>query len=201
MPTGYTAKVEDGSVTELRDYMLICARAFGALIMMRDDPMDAPIPTKLEPDTGYYDKRITELTADIAKLSAMSADDVLTESLAANNEARRRHREYEAEDQRRLERHQAMAAKVEKWRPPTREHVEYKQFMLQQLEVSSQHLGSTLDLPAMPIGEEWRAKRLSDLQSQLAQNQRNRDQEIERTAGRQKWLDALLASLPGEVSA
>jgi hypothetical protein len=201
MPTGYTAKVESGETTELRDYILTCARAFGALIMMRDDPMDAPIPKKLEPDTRYYDERIASLTADIAKLSAMSSDDALTESLAANNEARRRHREFEAEDQLRLERHQAMAAMVEKWRPPTRDHVELKSFMLQQLEVSSRHLGGHRELPDMPIGEEWRQKRLSDLKWQLENARENRDKEIERTAGRQAWIDALFASLPEQVSA
>lgn len=201
MPTGYTAKVESGETTELRDYILTCARAFGALIMMRDDPMDAPIPRKLEPDTRYYDERIATLTADIAKLSAMSSDDALTESLAANNEARRRHREFEAEDQLRLERHQTMAAMVEKWRPPTRDHVELKSFMLQQLEVSSRHLGGHHKLPDMPIGEEWRQKRLSDLQWQLENAKEHRDKEIERTAGRQAWIDALFASLPEQVAA
>jgi hypothetical protein len=30
MPTGYTAKVNDGSITDLKSYALICARAFGA---------------------------------------------------------------------------------------------------------------------------------------------------------------------------
>ena len=43
MPTGYTADIQDGKITTLREYALSCARAFGALIMMRDDPHDAPI--------------------------------------------------------------------------------------------------------------------------------------------------------------
>lgn len=201
MPTGYTAKVESGEMTELSDYILTCARAFGALIMMRDDTMDAPIPRKLEPDTRYYDGRIETLTADIAKLSAMSSDEALTESLAANNEARRAHREYEAEDQKCLERHQAMAKKVLKWHPPTRDHIELKTFMLQQLEVSSRHLGGKRDLSEMPIGEAWRQKRLADLQWQLDSAKDNRAKEIARTAERQAWLDALFASLPEGVSA
>lgn len=204
MPTGYTAGVESGEVTELRDYMLICARAFGALISMRDDPMDAPIPEKLEASTTYYDKQIDALTTEIGRLSAMTADEAMTESLAANNDARRRHREYEAADQLRLDRHLAMAEKVKAWEPPSPEHAEYKAFMLQQLDVSSRWLGTKRELPAMPIGEEWRKQRLADLGENLAHARKSRAEEIERTAQRQKWLDDLRGSLPpvaGEVAA
>lgn len=37
MPTGYTASVQEGKVTEFRDFAMECARAFGALVMMRDE--------------------------------------------------------------------------------------------------------------------------------------------------------------------
>lgn len=204
MPTGYTAGVESGEVTDLRDYMLICARAFGALISMRDDPMDAPIPEKLEASTRYYDEQIAAVTAEIALLSSMTADEALTASLAANDDARRRHREYEAADQLHLDRHLAMAEKVKAWEPPSPEHAEYKAFMLQQLEVSSRWLGTKREIPPMPIGEEWRKQRLVDLGESLARARKNRAEEIERTAQRQKWLDNLRGSLPpvaGEVAA
>ena len=196
MPTVYTAKVEDGTVTELRDYMLICARAFGALVMMRDEPMDAPIPEKFEPSTKYYDEQIAVLTKEISRLSAMTADEALTASLAANDETRRRHREYEAADQLRLERHLAMAEKVKAWEPPSPDHVEYKAFMLQQLEESAKWLGTKRDLPPMSIGETWRQERLADLADSLARATKRRSEEIERTAQRQKWVDALRAALP-----
>ena len=35
MPTGYTAAVCSGEITEIKDFALSCARAFGALITMR----------------------------------------------------------------------------------------------------------------------------------------------------------------------
>lgn len=196
MPTSYTAKVEDGTVTELRDYMLICARAFGALVMMRDEPLDAPIPERFEPDTRYYDEQIAMLTKEISRITALTPDDALTESLAANNEVRRLHREREVADQERLRRHQAMAAKVRAWMPPSPDHDEYKAFMLQQLEESAKWLGTKRDLPPMSIGETWRQERLADLADSLARATKRRSEEIERTAQRQKWVDALRAALP-----
>lgn len=43
MPTGYTAKVESGEVTELRDYMLICAIGWIVSKMLRyREPIVAP---------------------------------------------------------------------------------------------------------------------------------------------------------------
>ena len=47
MPTGYTAPIKDG--ISFNDFMWGCARAFGALIMMRDDPPGTPIPERFEP--------------------------------------------------------------------------------------------------------------------------------------------------------
>lgn len=57
MPTGYTAAVEDGTITEFDDFAWQCARAFGALIMMRDDPMSAPIPQKFEPTAEHVEMK------------------------------------------------------------------------------------------------------------------------------------------------
>ena len=45
MPTGYTYDLYDGKDIEFPDFVMKCARAFGALIEIRDDPMDAAIPT------------------------------------------------------------------------------------------------------------------------------------------------------------
>ena len=48
MPTGYTAGVQDGTVTDFSEFALQCARNFGALVTMRDDPWSTPIPERFE---------------------------------------------------------------------------------------------------------------------------------------------------------
>ena len=52
MPTGYTLELYDGKDITFEEFVLKCARAFGALINMRDEPRDAPIPERFEP--SYY---------------------------------------------------------------------------------------------------------------------------------------------------
>jgi len=59
MPTGYTYPVVEGKITEFSDFALSCARAFGALITMRDDPHDTPIPETFEP-SDYNAKKLAE---------------------------------------------------------------------------------------------------------------------------------------------
>jgi hypothetical protein len=52
MPTGYTAKLYDGD-QKFQDFAMECARAFGALIEMRDEPMNAKIPETFEPSEHH----------------------------------------------------------------------------------------------------------------------------------------------------
>ena len=44
MPSGYTEGVASGKVTEFKEYALLCARAFGACISLRDEPLSLEIP-------------------------------------------------------------------------------------------------------------------------------------------------------------
>ena len=44
MPTGYTSGVATGEIKDFKTYALQCARAFGACIMLRDEPMSDEIP-------------------------------------------------------------------------------------------------------------------------------------------------------------
>ena len=76
MPTGYTAAIKDG--ISFNEYALSCARAFGALIMMRDEPADAPIPDEFKP-SDYHFKKIEEAKAELARLRAMSPDEAVSQ--------------------------------------------------------------------------------------------------------------------------
>ncbi len=70
MPTGYTAILMEKGQT-FQEFIMGCARAFGALIEMRDSPNDAPIPDKFEP-SDYHAKRIIELREKLAKFKLMT---------------------------------------------------------------------------------------------------------------------------------
>lgn len=68
MPTGYTADIAKGISFER--FALECARAFGATILMRDEPAGTEIPV-FQPNTFHADQ-IEAAKRDIAKFEAMT---------------------------------------------------------------------------------------------------------------------------------
>ena len=72
MPTGYTAGVATGEIKDFKTYALQCARAFGACIMLRDEPMSDEIP-EFKP-SDHYEKSLAKATADLAAFTAIYRD-------------------------------------------------------------------------------------------------------------------------------
>lgn len=79
MPTGYTAGVMDGTITEFKDYALQCARNFGALITLRDDPLSPDLPVLEVGD--YYEQHVKDAERELKRLSKMSSDQAEIEFL------------------------------------------------------------------------------------------------------------------------
>ena len=77
MPSGYTAAIKDGIT--FSDFAMNCARAFGALISMRDEPLDAPIPERVEP-TDYHAEKIKKAEERLSALIAMTAKELDAEA-------------------------------------------------------------------------------------------------------------------------
>lgn len=195
MPTGYTADVESGKTTELNDFVLHCARAFGALVSLRDD-FDAPIPEKIEPDTAYYDKRIGESLYQLSQLQAYTPEQVEYQAERAHEEAVSRWKE---QDERRLvrrARYQEMLEKVLAWQPPTEEHRELHKFMISQLRDSIRHdCDYESPRPERIEPGKWLQEAIEDAGRALAYSARSRYEEIERAKGRTEWVQQLLSSL------
>lgn len=192
MATGYTHKVcEDGE--PFNEFVWRCARAFGALVMQREEPMSAA-PRRPETDT-YYAQRLEENKADIERVRAMTdaecADASHGEHDRATMEVGRWRQGQEASNAR----VRAMIEQVTAWRPPTPEHDRLREFMLEQLNTSLstwQHQ----DPPPVLSGPAWRAKRMSDLQRDHARLTAEAGAEVERSKSRQAWFDALVKSVP-----
>lgn len=84
MPTGYTADLMEKGM-EFKPFVLQCARAFGALITMRDDSLDAPIPEKFEPD-DYHIKKLAEAIQEQKRLQSMTDDEKVSFGIQAREE-------------------------------------------------------------------------------------------------------------------
>lgn len=196
MPTGYTDIIGRGATFE--EFVLRCARAFGALVEMRDDSTDAAIPDKFEPGTYHAENlrkaeqqliKLENTTINAAKISA-NADYCL--AVVERNESIEKNRKT-------IEAYQAMLEKVVEWIPPTFEHQELKKFMIVQIESSRKFDDMEnyyLEHPVKKLtGIEYLAQQISSVERNITYYTENNQKEIERAAGRTQWIQDLRKSL------
>lgn len=159
MPTGYTADVESGKVTDFRTFALQCARAFGACIMQRDDPQaDPPKPREI---SLYYAESLAKARNELARLSALTL--VQAEAAAGAEYERQveRNREQAAKNAVEQARYDTMIAQTVEWEPPTAEHQGLRDFMLQQLRDSKRQADFKWPDPKLLSAGEWLAQAIA----------------------------------------
>lgn len=200
MPTGYTSAVADGKITDLRSFALLCARGMGALVMMRDEPYDAPIPERFEP-SDYYAKRLAEAKAERDRLYAMSDDEAEQAARASYAEKVAAKEKWLADKRERRARYLSMIEKVERWQ---RAPDGLKEFMLDQLRQSMEHDCPENCLyynePIQLSGPEWKRDQLQRIGEEILRSASEQAMEVERTEGRNAWIAQLRASLKGLAS-
>lgn len=194
MPTAYTADISKGIT--FKEYALLCARNFGATIMMRDEPLDAEIP-EFQP-SDYHAKRIYETQQEINTLNNLSKSEITYQAKLEYLDKVYRANKYNKDDDILESKYKAMLADVSQWTPPTEDHIRLKEFMLEQLETSIKHdcghtyyIGDIVEKDA----NTWLSDKLSQLNKSLANSYTEYAKEVDRTNNRNKWVKALRDSL------
>lgn len=196
MPTGYTAAVQDGKITTLQQFALQCARAFGALIYMRDDNMDAPIPEILPRGGEYRRERVLEDLARLAELERLSPIEAQRRCQAHNLREIQAWADYCDRNGIHAARYKTMIAQVEAWSPPTPDHVHLQTFMLDQLRISLQDCRSDyITYPQRLRWPEWLEKQRLLARGDIARYSQDDEVEQVRADSRQRWIDDLRQSL------
>ncbi len=194
MPTGYTHAVQTGKVTEFPEFAMECARAFGALVMLRDDS-GADIPEVFEPSSYHADAVITA-TERITELRSMTMEDIQSMWQDERDKAIQHRREYAENKAAEKDRYEAMLEKVDAWTPPTEEHVGLHNFMVKQLTESIDFDCGGDYLPALlPGRDEWWEGQIKKAEKDIDYHEREYEKEVERTDGRNNWLRDLRESL------
>lgn len=195
MPTGYTAAIADGISFE--KFVWDCARAFGALVTMRDDPTDTPIPEVFTP-APYYAESLEQARSELARLKAMTTREISAACAADFAQAMQRHCERIAESTELRNKYNAMLAKVVQWSPPTPDHAELQKFMADQLRQSID-FDCCIRYEVEPQKREpqaWHAAALVEAQRSVDYCENGFREELERVAKRNAWVKALRESVP-----
>ena len=194
MPTGYTLDLYNGKDIAFEEFVLKCARAFGALIDMRDEPMDAPIPERFEP-SDYHLKELEKAKRRLKEIRKWNEEKAEQEAERAYREALKEREEFIKKNKLIRKRYEDMLSKVQKWKPPTIEHASLKQFMIQQLVESIEFDCFVPEMPQRLSGEEYREQQIKKALSDIEFHEKEYAKEVNRVHERNKWLLLLRESL------
>lgn len=196
MPTGYTADIKDGIT--FKTYAMNCARAFGACVLLRDEPGGGEkIPDAFEP-SSYHADRAAEAKSELSRIGEMSPAQRDRAAAKAWDEAETYRFERLAAMRAQQQSYEAMLAQVNAWTPPTPEHVGLHEFMREQITKS---IDWDCDAPHLLVpakrqtGEQWAAERVVALARDIEYHERKHEKEVERAASRTAWVQALRTSL------
>ncbi len=198
MATGYTAALQDGKEKNFESFALRCARAFGALIEMRDSPMDAPIPDEFSP-SDYHQRRLEEDRGELAILRALTP--AVAERRARGTYAAAMAEWERGQTERRTvkARYEAMLADVVAWVPPTPDHIGLKTFMVEQLQESIRFDCATGDedrwKPKRQDGPAWLAEQIARVERSIAYHEEEHGKDVARSHERSEWVRQLRRSL------
>lgn len=191
MTTGYTQSVEEAKITTLKDFVLLCSRAFGARITERD----SKLTTDWKPykaDTSYHEKSLKAAKAKLEEVQRTKGWAILTRKY--NENALASWKKAQAENVKTTARLQAMLEQVEGWEPPSEDHKGLKKFMVEQLTSSIDHVYDS-PKPAKLTASAFKAATLKSARWEVDYHTKGMAEEIQRTNERNLWMERLLRSI------
>ncbi len=194
MSTGYTENIKNG--VSFENFVLQCARAFGALVTLRDESLTSNVPNEIKPNNYHYDswKLAKEKYKKYKKMSLKDAKEL------AKKEYDRRLEEYNQtiNNTRDLEKKYIdMLRKVQNWKPPTKNHINLKNFMIEQIKDSMKFDCNMtyFNPPALLSPKEYKKEYLKMFINDKKYHLTHYKKEIKSCKEKTKWIQDLKKSL------
>jgi hypothetical protein len=194
MPTGYTASIKDG--VSFKEFASQCARAFGALVELRDEPLSSKLPDEIKV-SDYYLRQIRDTTAELEALENIPLKDAEEKAQTEYKAAIAHNKEYAESKKDLKKKYNAMLKDACAWTPPSKDHQGLKDFMIEQLKESIRVDCSDYapNEPILLTGEQWLYKKQQSLKKSLNYHIAEYGKEQTRTAERNEWIRQLKESL------
>ncbi len=197
MPTGYTSLIYEGTNQSLKDFILTCAHGMSPLSHMRDCGIDSPIKNAV-PST-YRLKQLKKSEEELKKVNKMSDKEILDIINVEREEKIKFNEEYKAKKIETKKRYENMIEKVNNWKPPTKDFVNFKTFMIDQLKDSIRY-DCSFDyfddkLPEIPSVKKWKKDKIAELKESIKYDKEEYNKEIKRCKKANKWIEDLIKSV------
>jgi len=187
MATGYTSKLHDGEQS-FSDFVLDCARAFGAYVHLRDNlnTVTLQIEDRTSTYAGYVDKSQTAYD----NFTALTEDEQRQQYNKYVADMTKYYSDQKVKDAELAKRYGEMLGRVIAWNVP-KELNNLKEFMKEQLERSIEFDCKTYNFNA-PTFEEWLDDKVSYLERSLRNDVESLEKEKKRITEARAWHEALL---------
>lgn len=200
MPTGYTCRIIDSKKPiTLRQYALLCARAFGACIEMREDSLDVPIPEEGFKVSSYHQNEKIKAKRRLSKLLKMTPKQIATFNTREKTKRIKSYSHMIKKDEEENRRFGDMRVQVAEWAAPEA-LVDLKKFMLEQIDISinspSQYAQNAL--AAAEAKTDYYTDAIEQAKNDIQYHEEHYQNDVERNNARNQWLKTLRDSLPAE---
>lgn len=196
MPTGYTSKIYEGKEQTGKEFLMTCARAFGATIEMRDMGLDAEIPEEFQPST-YHQEQINIARENLLKYTEMTIEEASELAEMEYNQKLIDNKKYNDKKFALRDRYQNTLGEVLNWEPPTSEHEGLKKFAIEQLQESIKW-----DCTIYPrenykkeTPQEYIERKIGESLKDIEYYQKKWEEEVKRTNACNLWIKQLRESL------
>jgi len=195
MPTAYTEPVQLGKITNFKEYAMLCARSFGACVTMRENSFNTPTLNELQP-SNYHLEQIEQIQKDLENLKSLSDEECEQQALNMYNTQLNEYNNFVKENSLYKQRYENMLKKARRYKPPTKDHINYAEFLIKQLEDSMEwDCEINMGIPIKKDGQAWFNNRMKHLNRDLEYHLEKHKKEIERTNSRNEWIRKLKQSL------
>lgn len=191
MPSSYTNDLYEGKDVTFEQFVLKCARAFGANIHMRDEPLNSEIKEYVASE--YSLKKAEEARKRLEELEAMTEAEIKAYNLSVYNDSVIRHNEAAARNAEMKDRYTKMLERVERWVPPTNDHKDLKEFMIRQIKDSIDFDIYTPEYP--PSNFNYHEKVIEREKWNIEYHTRSYREEVQRANKFNEWNRQLKESL------
>lgn len=208
MPSSYTAPIQEGEEGfKPEDFILRCARSVCAFVHQRGQSLSSE--NKLRKPDEYYQKKNKELKSQLSKLISLSEEEIIREFNEYRAEKIKYYNESIEEKKEIKKRYSYVLNFVEKWEPPTEEHVHLKEFALNQLNESIRfdigyegddcYFKKSLSEIKNTNPFQWHYEKISDITSSISRNYEEIEKENKRCDQANSWISELYTSLGLEL--
>lgn len=179
-----------------REFALGCARAFCACVMIREEQIEGDIP-EFKPSLHNL-RELEEAKAERHHLIEMSDEERIKFGQAKKDEEIENCEKYLSREVIENLRLSIMRDKVLAWKVPSKDHVELKSYMLDQLKISAhslQYSENRLRDAKTSFARDYYDRALDEANRAIEYNENAQLEENSRTNDRNRWVNELKASL------